>query len=294
VLRIDPTSLAVSASTDAPSGEVIRRVTPVLAAPDPSGRGPLTPAIDVDTSGDALQGRRTIPLASPLELGASGGSLWWAHPGGAAAGKLWPIDGDGNVEALRGAVESTGDATTTAIGFRHAGAVWLGTATGRADLAPRGGLSRVDGLGGGVGQPAIAISDGVVLAAWADRASATDPWRLRWVRFKAGEAPGTPGTFMPPAGGQGEQAMSPGVAAVPGGRFLLVWTEGPTSRHDVRALTLSREGQPLGAPLVLSNQGINAGQGQAAVTGTQRGVVSFLESAGPGFALVVTPIACAM
>jgi hypothetical protein len=140
----------------------------------------------------------------------------------------------------------------------------------------------------------VAISDGVVLAAWADRASASDPWRLRWVRFNAGEAPGAPGTFTPPAGGQGEQAMSPGVAAVPGGRFLLVWTEGPASRHDVRALTLSRDGQPIGPPLVISNQGINAGQGQAAVTSGQHGLVSFLESASGGFAVVATPIACAM
>jgi len=99
---------------------------------------------------------------------------------------------------------------------------------------------------------------------------------------------------MPPAGGQGEQAMSPGVAAVPGGRFLLVWTEGPAARHDVRALTLSREGQPLGPPLVISNRGINAGQGQASVTAAQRGLVAFLESAGGGgFAVVATPISCA-
>ena len=293
-VRVDPTSLVVTGSVDAPSGSVIRRVTPLLSIASPSGRGPLAPAIDADTIDDALQGRRTVPLPSPLELGASGGSLWWAHPGGPAAGKLWPIEGDGNVEALRGAGESVGDTTTTAIGVRRAGAVWLGTATGRSELAPRGGLSRIEGLGGGVGQPAVAISDGIVLAAWADRATATDPWRLRWVRFKAGEGPGAPGTFMPPAGGQGEQAMSPGVAAVPGGRFLLVWTEGPAARHDVRALTLSREGQPLGPPLVISNRGINAGQGQASVTAAQRGLVAFLESAGGGgFAVVATPISCA-
>jgi hypothetical protein len=294
VLRVDPASLNVGSSADASSTETVRRVTPVPAAADPSGHGALAAAIDADASGDALQGRRTMPLPAALELGVSGGSLWWAHPGGAAAGKLWAIEGDGPVEALRGAVETTGDATTTAIGLRHAGAVWLGAATGRAALAPRGALTRIEGLGGGVGQPAVAISDGVVLAAWADRASASDPWRLRWVRFGAGEAPGASGTFTPPAGGQGEQAMSPGVAAVPGGRFLLVWTEGPAARHDVRALTLSRDGQPIGPPLVISNQGINAGQGQAAVTSGQHGLVSFLESASGGFAVVATPIACAM
>ena len=88
--------------------------------------------------------------------------------------------------------------------------------------------------------------------------------------------------------------MSPGIASVPGGRFLLVWTEGPATRHDVRALTLSREGQPLGKPLVISGKKVNAGQGQGAVTASGRGAVAFLESTeGGGFQVVATPIKCA-
>jgi hypothetical protein len=293
-MRLDPGSLSVTTTLDTPSTDPIRRVTAVLSGAEPAGKSSLALAVDTDRSGDSLQGRRTVPLPAPLELGASGGGLGWAHPGAAAAGKLWPLEGDGEVEAIRGAVESTGDVTTTAIALRHANAIWLGTATGKTSLAPQGPLARIDGLGTGVGQPAMAISDSVVLAAWADRASADDPWRLRWVRFKAGEAPGAPGTFTPPAGGQGEQALSPGLAAVPGGRFLLVWTEGPKSRHDVRALTLSREGQPIGAPLVISNRGVNSGQGQAAVNEAQKGLVAFLQSAGAGFEVVATPIACGM
>ncbi len=292
-MRVDPGSLSVSTTLDAPSADPIRRVTAVLSGAEP-GKGSLAVAVDTDRGGDSLQGRRTVPFPAPLELGASGGGLWWAHPGAAAAGKLWALDGDGDVEAVRGAVESAGDVTTTAIALRHANAIWLGTAAGRTSLTPKGALARIDGLGTGVGQPALAISDGIIVAAWADRASAEDPWRLRWVRFKAGEAPGAPGTFTPPAGGQGEQALSPGLAAVPGGRFLLVWTEGPKSRHDVRALTLSREGEPLGAPLVISNRGVNSGQGQAAVNGAQKGLVAFLQSAGTGFEVVATPIACGM
>ena len=287
-LRLDASSLAVDSKVDAQSSESIRRVVP-LASSD----GALGIAEDADRDGDALQGRRTVALDPPLEIGSAGGSLVFARPNGAAAGKLWPLDGDGSVEALRGSSDPTQSAPIVALAFRHGGAIWLGAATGRDALAPLGPLTRAGGSSAGVGSPAIAVSGGVALAAWADRGGATDPWRLKWVSFKAGETPGEPGTFTPPAGGRGEQAMSPGIAAVPGGRFLLVWTEGPATRHDVRALTLSREGQPLGKPLVISSKNMNAGQGQGAVNGSGRGAVAFLASAAGGFQAVATPIKCA-
>jgi hypothetical protein len=114
------------------------------------------------------------------------------------------------------------------------------------------------------------------------------------VRFKEGDSPGAEGTFAPPPGGRGEQAMSPGLAVVPGGRFLLVWTEGPPSAHEVRALTLSADGTPVGAPLSISGASTNAGQGQAAVAANGHGVIAFLEANANGFQLVATPIACAL
>ncbi len=286
-LRVDAANLATGSTIDAQSADAIRRVVP-LGSPD----GSLTLAADADHDGDALHGRRTVTLDPPLEVGATAGSLVWAHPGGPAAGKLWPLDGDGNVEALRAATESEPSGPLTAIAFRLDGAIWVGTATGRDALTPMGPLYKAGGSAGSVGSPAIALNDGVVLVAWADRAAAQDPWRLRWVRFKAGEVPGEAGTFTPPAGGKGEQAMSPGITSVPGGRFLLVWTEGPASKHDVRALTLSREGQPIGKPLDISNKSGNSGQGQAALNAARQGVVAFLESNEGGFEVVATPIAC--
>src|ERR1019366_167272 len=155
-------------------------------------------------------------------------------------------------------------------------------------LAPKGDLSHVEGLGTAVGSPAIALSAGGAMVAWSDRASSDEPWRLRWTRFDAGGTPSAPETFTPPAGGKGEQAMSPSLSALPGGRFLFVWTEGPASGHDVRALTFGPDGKPIGAPLVISNVGVNAGQGQAAVTASGQGVVAFLESGGNGFQVVAT------
>jgi hypothetical protein len=130
------------------------------------------------------------------------------------------------------------------------------------------------------------------MVAWSDRPSSEDPWRLRWTHFEAGSAPSVPETFAPPAGGKGQQAMSPSLTALPGNRFLLVWTEGPPSGHDVRALTLGPDGKAVGAALVLSNPGVNGGQAQAAVTRQGQGVVAFLETGGSGYQVVATPIAC--
>jgi hypothetical protein len=287
-LRLNAASLASTSKVDAQSVNSIRRVVPLASAD-----GSLSIAEDADREGDGVRGRRTVPLDPPLEIGSAGGNLVWAHPNGPAAGTLWPLDGDGSVEALRGSTDPAQNGPITAIAFRHAGSIWLGTASGHETLGPVGPLTHAAGSSTAVGSPAIAVSGGVVLAAWADRVATTDPWRLRWVAFKAGEAPGEPGTFTPPAGGKGEQAMSPGIAAVAGGRFLLVWTEGPATRHDVRALTLSHEGQPLGKPLVISSKNVNAGQGQAAVNAAGRGAVAFLESAEGGFQVVATPVKCA-
>jgi hypothetical protein len=274
---------------DTKSAEAVRRVVPLSSAD-----GALSIATDVDRDGDPLQGRRTVPLDPPLDIGATGGKLAWGRPGATSGGAIWPLDGEGKVEALRGATDpgSPPPGSVIAIAMRFGGAIWMGTAGGHDALTAQGPLSRAAGMGDAVGSPAVAINDGVVVVAWADRASSTDPWRMRWVRFKAGEPAGEPGNFVPPAGGKGEQVMSPGLAAVPGGRFLLVWTDGPAARHDVRALTLSRDGLPLGKPLDISNRNDNAGQGQAAVNSARQGVVAFLESAEGGFHVAATPITC--
>lgn len=291
-VRVDPVSLSASDTASIHASGPIRRVTPYVTK-----QGGLAAAVDFDQAGDRLKGRRTIPTDPPLQMGqigADNGRLVWSRPGGAIKGKLWALDGEGEVEALRGTVWERMPDRPDAIlvAFRRAGAVWFGSADMRSGMSSKRDLVRIPGLGAGMGSPAIAVSGGNVLAAWADRASADDPWRLRWVRFKADEPPANPDTFTPPKGGKGGQAMSPAVAALPAGRFLLVWTEGPASAHEVRALTLSADGIPIGEPLAISKEGVNAGQGQAAVGPDGRGLVAFLASDANGFQVLSTPIVC--
>jgi hypothetical protein len=285
-VRLDASSLATTSTVKIRSRDVVRRVTPLANA-----RGALAVVPDTDGKDDRLQSRRTVLADPAVQIGAADAHLAWSRIGGAPAGSLWALDDGGDVESLRGASENVGE-RTVAVAFRRGGAVWTGVATGATDLAPKGALARIDGLGTAVGSPAVALSGGGVMVAWSDRPSSEDPWRLRWARFDAGGAPSTPETFIPPAGGKGQQAMSPSLTALPGNRFLFVWTEGPASGHDVRALTLGPDGKPVGAALVLSNPDVNGGQAQAAVTRRGQGVVAFLESGGDGYQVVATPIAC--
>jgi len=290
VARLDAETLAVTSNATGHSRGPVRRVTPVESGPG------LSALIDADRPGDPLDGRRTVATLPPLQIGVAGKALEWAKLDGAPAGKLWDLEGEGDVDAVRVAVDDTAPNKTMGVVFRQGNAVNVGIATGpRAPnpASPIGRLTHYASSGPAVGAPAIALQDGVALVAWADRASADEPWRVRQVRFRVGDAPGEPATFAPPLGGPGEQTMSPAVVAAPGGRFLLVWTEGPQARHDVRALTLGEDGSPIGSPLVISTAGVNAGQAQAAVTASGRGVVAFLESKDNGeFEVAVTPISC--
>jgi hypothetical protein len=287
-VRLDAASLSATGTASGHSTDAIRRVRPV-AGP----KGTMSLAIDTDHKGDSLRGRRALPFDPPLQVGQSGGDIAWAHFGRPPSGKLWPIDGDDGVGSLRGASEGAPGDTTTTIAFRHGDAIWMGSLTGYKALSTKGELAKVAGLGGSVGSPAVALNDGVAIVAWADHATADEPWKLRWVRFRAGEAPGAPNSFAPPGSSPDAHAMSPAIAAVPGGRFLLVWTDGPTSHHRVRALTISSDGSPIGGALEISEEGLNAGGGQAAVSTAGKGVVAFLGSSDSGFQVMARSIACA-
>lgn len=284
VLALDPSSLAIKAQTKTHAGDALKRVEPL-----PEGGRPQASA-NVDKKGDALSGRRTVPSSPSFDIGVANGSLAWAPRNTEKIANLWALDGSAPVEALRGAPLDGGGGI--AIVFRRSGAIWLGVATGEKSLTP-GNLSSTQGLGPVVGSPVIASSGNAALAVWADRATANDAWGLRLQRWKVGDTPAAAEDFTPPAGGLGAPYMSPGVASLTGGRFLLVWTEGPAQGHQVRAVTIGADGQPQGEPLTISAPGENAGQGQAAVTADGRGVVAYFVSNGPkAFALAATAITC--
>jgi hypothetical protein len=278
-------TLVVTGAAKARSTDPIRRVTPLSKK-----GGGLSLVVDADRKADRLQGRRVVLTDPPVQLGASGDHLAWARVGGRPSGTIWTIETGGPIDALRGTVDSAGQ--TVALAFRRGSAILVGTAASSGTLTSRGELSRLEGLGTAVGSPAIATAAGTSLVAWSDRTSSADPWSIRWTTFATGSAPHAAAIFAPPAGGKGGQAMSPSLAALPGGRFLLVWTEGPASGHQVRAVTLGQDGRPIGSPLNVSAEGINAGQGQAVATAEGNGVIAFLQSSSDGFAVAAVSVNC--
>jgi hypothetical protein len=290
VLRVDPTSLAVLATVTGTSKSTIRRVNPVA-----SNGGAIGIAIDADRKYDVIRSRRTISLDPPLQVGVSANNLVWAQRvGGPVAGKLWAVEGRGEIDSIRSATSEVAGEPTLALVFRRKGALGVGLVRGGDAPAPRGALAYFNGLGPVVGSPAVGLNDGVVLAAWADRAGADAAWSLRLARFNAGEPPEETRTFAPPAGGNGGPAMSPAITPLPQKGFLLVWSEGPPAGRRVRAVPLAGSGKTVGPAIDLSDSGANAGQAQAAVASSGRGVVAFLQSAGSRFELVATPITCGM
>ena len=276
---VDPTSFASSGSASVHASDTIRRV---VALKGKAG------TVDSDRKGDALQGRRTVVGEPLIDLGSDGTGLVWAPHGTNTGISLWSLAGTGNVEALRAERGTKGNAY---VAFRQGASVYFG-AFGGSPPAPVGALAKVDGLGPQVGSPAIAAGDEHAFVVWSDRATAQDPWGLRYVVFGAGKPPTPTKTFVLPPGGLGEQAMSPGVTALPGDQFLLLWTEGPTSSHQVRALVFGSNGEPHGSPLTVSADGVNAGQGQAALLDGGHGLVAFLGASGKNFEVVATPISC--
>lgn len=279
---VDATSLASVSALHLRENERVQRVVALDAS---------KAAVDTAHKGDKLAGRRTLRAATPIDLGAQDGGLAWAPHGSDNGIKLWPLtDPESPVEALRG--EALPNGAGFAIAFRHAGAVWFG-AFGGTPPAPLGGLLHVQGLGPQVGSPAIATSGDRVMVAWADRASKDDPWSVRYATFRPRDESVQAKSFALPPGGLGEHAMSPALASLGAGRFLLVWTEGPVSEHQVRGITFA-SGEPSGAPFTASAEGVNAGQGQAAVLADGRGVVAYLAAGSDhGFEVHAAPIHCA-
>jgi len=129
------------------------------------------------------------------------------------------------------------------------------------------------------------------MIAWSDRAQPTETWHLRTASFKIGDVEAQPHAFNAPAGGLGEQTMSPDLTSLGNGRFLLLWTEGTTA-HQVRGAVLE-EGSVTSA-FAVSPDGVDSGQGQAAVLDDGRGVAAYLSSTSPGFyEAVAAPLKCA-
>jgi hypothetical protein len=263
----------------------VKRIVPYI------GNGMLVGIADADRRGDKLVGRRTVIGSSAIDFGVSEGAIAWAPHGTDTFASLFTIGPDAQqVEALRGvplAMEKG-----FAIAFRRGGAIWLGIATGDNVLTPKR-FSTIQGLSGKVGSPSIAVSGDAVVVAWADRASVKDPWGIRVARFSPKDSQPVVNDFTPPAGGPGNKAMSPAVAGIGGGKYLLAWSEGPAKGERIRAVNMSGDNQPLGEAFSDSPEDANAGQPQIAIGNDGKGIIAYLVEHAGGYDVSAQGIACA-
>ncbi|MDB4933106.1 MAG: Basic proline-rich protein [Labilithrix sp.] len=284
-VTVDPASIGITTTVKARAlGGDARRMSPILE------KGKLTLVPGVDKKFDKLVGRRVVATNPPIDIGIAEGALVWAPHDQNSYAKVVALEGEGMIDAIRAVPLASNNARGIAFTFRRGNAVYVGVAKGDSVLNVEGPLSRIPGLGQ-VGSPAIATSGDTILVAWSDRATAQEPWQVRWTKLAPGGAPDAPKQMAIPDGGLGTQAMSPSMAGLGAGRFVMAWSEG-TPTHQVRAMTMNADGSPSGTPMALSAAGVNAGQPQVAIGPDGRGVVGFLAAKGKAAEIHATPVAC--
>ena len=244
-ISIDPVTLgARPEKTGRAATGKLRRVVPIGVGVGGAG-GALKWAFDVDPPKPVLVRGETVAVDPPFQLGVAAGALSVVDKASESPRKLWPIPG-GTTDAMQ-AVPLSPDGTWVAV--RSGQSIFAGLLG--PDHAARGELARVS-EGGQSGPPAVATAGADVALVHAFRANAQAPWSLRFARSPSASLALKPASLPTTGGGPGPDAGSPSLAGLVDGRWLVAWTEGPAGKEIARAVTLSPEGEPIGAPFVLS------------------------------------------
>jgi hypothetical protein len=283
VVALDPSTFAAVGTTRAHTTDRLHRVAPILGATE------LTAFLESNRKHAAIEAASPVAAEPPFVLGVAHGKLIWAPSRTSTPIPLWPLESDVPIDALRAvALPAHGG---YALVFRQGASLYLGAL--KADKSTLGDLVRVSGLGPQIGAPTIAAGTDHVLVAWADRRSPTEPWSIRSLKWHPGKAPGEPAPFFIPNVPEGAAVMSPALTSLKGGRFVLAWTEGAGALHVVRALALDASEKPMGTPVTVSADGVNAGEGMPVFTPDGRGAVVFLATpTGATASVVAVPVIC--
>jgi hypothetical protein len=244
-----------------------------------------TLSFEVDRQGGELTAQRTVDAKQPFVIGLGPEGFARVVQNGQPE-QIWSdTAGQKTTDPRVASVEGQGHVVT----FRRGSEVRVGWLN--ADGTKKSGLSTVSAGGSRVGTPSIAAGEQGVLVSFAARASDSAPWSVRLAQAKAGALPTTANEFSVPSGGPGGETISPAAAALPGGRWLLQWTEGKAGSRMVRAQTLGADLKPLGDAVTLSPQGVEAGQGAVGVAG-EHAVATYLVKSATGYELWASSLAC--
>jgi hypothetical protein len=248
-LSIDLGSLDAAQVFEAEGERELSGVTPSVEA------GALS--FMVERAGAGLGSARGVDGHPRFSLGQSAEGLARSVEGGAVA-VIWPGGGKDKITEPRVAeVPDIG----YFVAFRRGGqfgkvfAGWLGK-----DGSAKSRLFEIEARARYAGTPAVAVNDRGALVAFAGRETPTAAWSLLLAPSAPLEAP-APARELKPAGVGPSGAISPSIAGLSRGRWLLQWTEGAPGSYRVRIQTLGPNLEPIGPPLLASPKGASAGQG---------------------------------
>jgi hypothetical protein len=212
----------------------------------------------VTRTGGDLSNSRAVDAIQQFRIGTTSGGIARVVEDGAPE-VVWPLSSTDDVTVPRvAAILGIGYAVT----FRHGGkaghvaAGWLDTkGRKKSDLADiRTDLDFS-------GTPAIATNGDTIVVTFAARGAQDASWKIALASAKRGETPKMASMFTLPSGGPGGDAMSPSIAPLTQGRWLLQWTEGSSGTRAIRAAVLGKDLDLVTDPVNLSPDGANAGQG---------------------------------
>lgn len=274
--ELDARTLAIRSSAKVVTSEPVRHVVPEIGDGAP-----------VEAQADTGALRTLADAEGESAVGVRDGFVVWGPRDGDGMVRLWKLPWPQLVEAPRVAPLGTGG--ERAMAFRRGGAIWIGSFRGGQTTSDLVRLSTSEYAGA----PTLDARGDEAVIAWAQRDTAASSWGIRWERWSAHVGPGGVHELTLPAGGPGDRAMAPSVAALDGGRFLLAWTEAGHGKNQVRAQVFDGGDRPLGEPLIVSPEDAVAGQEQIALTDTGRGAIAYLVARRGAFELRATAIDCA-
>jgi GYF domain 2 len=249
-ITIDPQSLAVERVFS-------RRATHSLTGVVPLTHGAKL-GFAVDDSGASLSDARTLDTQPPVTLGITDAGFARTVSGGAPE-VIWPGVSRERVTDVRVATAASGDHAVTFRQGGQSGKVMVGWVGPHGEKKSE--LQAVEPQGHYVGTPVVGANDRAILVAFAARSEKDAYWGVQIVASALGSLPQRSQAFPIPPGGPGIETMSPAVVGMPGGRWMLQWTEGSRGEHVVRVQVLGADLNPIGDAVTVSAKDANAGQG---------------------------------
>jgi len=264
-LRLDPNTLDVSPVFEEDGKEAVRGVVPLARS------GSLTFFVDRDDH--ALHSAHTIDEVPPFTLGVSDAGFSRVVAGSTSV--IWQLDANAKITEPRSApLGDDGYGVTFRRGGKE-GVIMLGFVA--RDGERKSELAELPGAPQFLGTPVIAGGSAGALIAFAGRDAPNAAWKLYVSLTKPGNPPGAARELT---AGSGSGAISPALAALPGDRWLVQWTEGSSAQYHVHVQTFAADLSPIGSSISVSPKGANAGQGTIATFADGAASLFILTTAG--------------